>query len=117
MQANDRKFSASLADYTPNTNWCGAVPLYVIYGWDPGSFYTAVLCNDLAQAVLTSHPSNRWTEISACVKWLRFRAPTECFGTIEKVTAWMKLTDDERRKKCEEIGLIDTMWDKLKDPA
>ena len=63
--------------------------LYINHRIKPGSFMTAVLANDLIEAVGKSDPRNI-KNIPAYVYFLYIFAPPECFGSYEKVKAWLK---------------------------
>lgn len=54
-----------------------------------GSFLTAVLCNDLRGAVFLADEDNQPT-IPNIVRWLHWEAPGRCWGSLEKVAAWIK---------------------------
>ena len=97
-----------------NPEWAEHLFEYVILGLPPGSFHTAVLSNDLYRAAATSHPLNQWCDIMACCLWLMNYAPVDCFGSKEKVNAWLALTPDERNEICEKARLLNTAWELLK---
>lgn len=90
---------------------------YVIKGLPPGSFFTALFANDFVSACKLSHPGNSWDYVQNTGKWLYFEAPAQCWGSYEKVEAWLKLDNETRTKICEDKGLIATAWDILKEPA
>ena len=54
-----------------------------------GSFLTAVLENDLAQAVLRADPSTG-LGLRQTVLFLHNYAPAPCFGSPEKVRTWLE---------------------------
>lgn len=81
--------------YTPSkADWSlipshmvGGLRRYIENGIGPGSFLTAVLCNDLREACGRADDINR-----AClfryVQFLYMYAPSECWGTPAKFDAW-----------------------------
>lgn len=93
--------------------WGQSMELWVLYGIDPGSFLKAVLANDLHSAALKTHPANQWQTIVELVKWLLNRAPSECYGSYEKLAEWRKLTNDQRLEKSVSVGLMPTAWEIL----
>jgi hypothetical protein len=90
---------------------------YVILGLRPGSFHWALYANDFVSACNRSHPANSWQYIQETGKWLYHEAPSECWGSYEKVDKWLALPNDERRAICEAKGLIATSWEILKAPG
>ena len=65
----------------------GAIRLWIDRGIWPGNFLTAVLSNDLTEAVGRADEKN----LAALGDWVRFLycyAPADCWGSPEKVEAW-----------------------------
>ncbi len=58
-----------------------------------GHFLTAVVENDLFEACNRADAENRLL-LAEYVKWLYNYAPTGCYGSREKVEAWLKREDD-----------------------
>lgn len=86
-----------LPNYTPGkADWSlipehmrGGLRLYIEEGIEPGSFLTAVLCNDLRGAVGKADHIN----IHRIVEWMQFlynHAPAGCWGSKENYEAWIK---------------------------
>ena len=66
----------------------GPVKLYILKGFPPGSFLTAVLCNDLREAFACADDENA----AAMRDWVRFFyncAPAGCWGSPDRFQAWM----------------------------
>ena len=70
---------------------------YLVYGYEPGSCFTAVLANDFIGAIRSSHPSNTVEAFKALAGWLYSHVPPEAYGSYDKVQAWLELDSDERR--------------------
>jgi hypothetical protein len=83
---------------------------YLRFGWEPGSFYTALLANDCLGALTKSHPGNTMETLKSLAKWLINNCPEEAFGSYAKVDKWTKLTNDKRREILESKGLVKTPW-------
>ena len=67
----------------------GGVQRYIEQGIPPGGFLTAVITNDLFLAI--SHADN--ISLAALPEIVRFfynETPTMCWGTEEKMKAWIK---------------------------
>ena len=61
----------------------------------PGHFLTAVLSNDLTEAVNRADSDNA-VALSACVQWLVWHAPSLCWGSRRKVEAWLAYIEEAR---------------------
>jgi hypothetical protein len=95
------------------------VTSYLVHGFDPGSFYTAVFANDFAGAMRSSHPGNQVDGLKNLAGWMQERMPRESWGSREAVKRWLALDEAERRAVLEYHQLVyDTkteMWLVLKD--
>lgn len=98
--------------YVPG-EWQDELARYIIYGLGPGSFHTALYENDLLKATQTTHPANTWSAIVAFMKWLSLRAPKGSWGSKANVQAWLALSNEERRKQCEDAGILASAWELL----
>ena len=76
----------------PSSLW-----LYFCYGIPPGGFMTAVLCNDFCDAVCRAHPMLTAETLRSLAKWLINCAPSDSFGSADKMRRWQSLTNDERK--------------------
>jgi len=70
---------------------------YINFGARVGSFLTALLANDLQKAVLKADDQNIKL-LREYVQWLTFNAPTEAWGSYEKVNAWIKKKEQENNE-------------------
>ena len=81
---------------------------YLVYGYEPGSCFTAVLANDFVGAIRSSHPSNSVEAFKALAGWLYSHVPPQAYGSYERERAWLDLDADERRAILEHNRLIYT---------
>jgi hypothetical protein len=81
---------------------------YLVHGFEPGSFWTAVLANDFMRAVQCSHPSNTIEALKHCVGWIQDSFPRESYGNIYMVEDWIQYDPSYRRQLLESSGLIYT---------
>jgi hypothetical protein len=81
---------------------------YLVHGFEPGSFWSAVLANDFMRAVSSSHPSNDIPALKHVVGWIRDSFPEESFGNHHVVSEWIKLSSHDRRMILESSRLIYT---------
>ena len=92
---------------------------YLVYGYQPGSFFSYALSNNFAKAILSSHPGNTIEALKHLVGWMRDSLPEETWGSYTKVDEWCDMTWDLRRPILERCGLIYTekqeVWLILKD--
>ena len=92
---------------------------YLVYGYEPGSCFTAVLANDFMRAVQSSHPANTVEVLKALVGWISDCMPIESYGSYLAVKHWLKLEEDDRRRVLENHRLVYTtkeeMWLILKN--
>lgn len=80
---------------------------YLIYGFEPGSFFSAVLANDFFRAMQSSHPANKIQALKNLTGWIRSTMGYGIFwGSQEVVDAWLKMSDDARRERLESLRLI-----------
>lgn len=68
---------------------------YVNYGLPVGGFLTAVLENDLRNAVQLADPLS-WETIRPLMFLLHNEAPSRCWGCPERVKRWMAMDKAER---------------------
>ena len=81
---------------------------YLVYGWSPGSCFSAMLANDFASAISRSHPSNTIEAYKALVGWIRDTVPEEAYGSYENVAKWTELNPEQRRIILEKDNLVFT---------
>jgi hypothetical protein len=106
-------FRDSTRNWEVDEEWSHVAYNYVVLGFSPGSFFTAFFANDLVGAACHSHPSNTMGAVIALGKWLANDAPKDCWGSYEKVGAWLALRQEIRDEICEKCGLKATAWDIL----
>lgn len=70
---------------------------YLVYGYEPGGFLTAVLCNDLYRAATVCDFENakRLTEVA---RFVIQALPGACYGNREIMAEWMAKTNEEREQ-------------------
>jgi hypothetical protein len=80
---------------------------YMIHGYEPGSFFSAVLANDFFLAIQKSHPANNIPALKNLTGWILSTCGYGIFwGSKEVVQSWLKLTEEERREKLELLSLV-----------
>jgi hypothetical protein len=78
---------------------------YLVFGIEPGSFFKGWYAGD-AMAIIHSHPANAVQSLKDLSKWMLNCMPVSAKGSYEKVNAWMKMRDDDRRKFLVERDLV-----------
>jgi len=82
-------------DFTIPKHLVEGLNFYCTYGLLPGRFLRAVINNDLAEACATGD-TDGLRVLPAIVAWLYHQAPAECWGSEEKVNAWVKHMAEQR---------------------
>ena len=75
---------------------------YLINGWEPGGFVTAMLAMDMERALCTADTANR-QRIWAIGRWIMDNAPYGSWGSYELVKAWCKDVDGCRTRYAKEV--------------
>jgi len=89
-------------------DYMGPMYEYLINGFEPGSFFTAVLANNFMDAVRSSHPANTIPALKKLAGWITAHMPNQAWGSYDQVKSWIALADHERRKILEQHHLIYT---------
>ena len=79
---------------------------YLVHGFEPGSFWSAVLANDFMRAVQHSHPSNDISALKNTVGWIQDSFPEQSYGNRFIVGDWVNRSGHERRQILEQHNLI-----------
>ena len=79
---------------------------YLVYGFEPGSFWSAVIANDFMRAMQHSHPSNSIPHLKHVVGWMLDSWPAGSYGDRDTVILWMDLESGNRRRILESSRLI-----------
>jgi hypothetical protein len=113
------KLKKTMTHWRVDTEYGEPMFNYLVYGFSPGSFFTAVLANDFMTAMARSHPANTIPALKNLVGWIRDSMPREAWGSDEAVDYWLGLTVEERRAVLEAHKLILTpkeeTWASLND--
>jgi hypothetical protein len=72
----------------------GGLIRYILYGVPTGSFLQAVLSNDLMEAFGRADIFNR-AGMFSIVSFLYNHAPSQCYGSPEKYSAWLTARQKE----------------------
>jgi len=81
---------------------------YLVYGYHPGGFFTALLANDFFAAIQSSHPSNTVEALKCLVGWIDDCMPPEAYSSYDVVADWVSYSPTERRAILERYELIYT---------
>jgi hypothetical protein len=86
---------------------------YLVHGFEPGSFWTAVLANDWFHAISSSHPSNTVEHLKMASGWIHNSFPVESYGGYKNIKSWMELAPVDRRIILEACHLIYTEQEEI----
>jgi hypothetical protein len=110
---------ASFALWDVDQEYAGTMVNYLVHGFPPGSFFTALLANDFIGAVRSSHPANTINALKKLSGWINAHMPKQAWGSYAAVNAWLELEDEQRREVLEQAQLIysskEEVWLILKD--
>jgi len=81
---------------------------YLIYGYEPGGCFSAVLANNFFAAIQSSHPANSVEAFKCLVGWINDCMPSEAYGSDNQVSEWCCLPEGHRRAILEKYELIYT---------
>jgi hypothetical protein len=81
---------------------------YLIYGYEPGGCFSAVLANNFFAAIQSSHPANTVEAFKCLVGWINDCMPSEAYGSDNQVSEWCCLPEGHRRAILEKYELIYT---------
>jgi hypothetical protein len=79
----------------------------LVHGLYPGSFFSALLANDMFRAIGSSHPNNTIMALKNLTGWIRATCGHGIFwGSTKVVQNWIEMSDEQRREKLELLNLI-----------
>ena len=81
---------------------------YLVHGFEPGSFWSAVLANDFMRAVQHSHPSNDISALKNTVGWIQDSFPEQSYGNRFIVGDWVNRSGHERSQILESARMVYT---------
>lgn len=95
------------ADWEVPKDYFDPIYDYMIHGYEPGGFFSAVLANDFFRAIECSHPGNTIPALKKLVGWIRSTMGHGVFwGSIEVVQKWLKMSSKQRREQLELLNLV-----------
>jgi len=81
-----------------NNNVKDAIDNFAKYGGRPGGFVYAVLCNNLSESFKRADDENRFA-MHDIVAYCYNELPMECWGSEDKVIAWLDKKQAEREER------------------
>jgi len=103
----------TLSKWEVPRDYADPVANYLVYGYQPGGFFTSVLANDFFAAISHSHPANTVEALKCLVGWINDCMPPESFGSYDVVADWVSYSPAERRAILERYGLIFTEQEEI----
>jgi hypothetical protein len=118
---SEKRIKESFNYWNVEREFSDSIYNYLVYGYNPGSCFTAVLANDFLGAMVHSHPANTVEAFKSLAKWIHCCMPPSAFGGYDRVQAWSTMETAERRAALEKWELIYTeeqeVWMALQDTA
>jgi len=105
---SDLKIQATFDQWEVDGEYAQIMYNYLVYGFNPGSFFTSVLANDFVGAMSHSHPGKSISALKRLVGWMRDYMPATAWGSYAAVNAWVDSDASQRRRILEEHKLIFT---------
>lgn len=82
---------------------------YLVHGFAPGSFFSAVLANDMFRAMGSCYSANTIQSLKSLTGWILSTNGHGIFwGNEEVVQKWLNMTEEQRREKLELLNLVYT---------
>ena len=91
MNNDDVKASLVKCNIPPHMH--AAAIRYVADHAPVGDFLTAVICNNLRESFSRADDDNL-AALHSWVRWFHWHAPSPCWGSPEKMAAWLKGDDN-----------------------
>jgi len=89
----------SFYDWEVPSEFADPIYCYLVHGWKPGSFFTAVLANDFVHAMGCSHPGNSFNALKSLANWIVNAMPKQAWGSYNAVNNWCDSTTDSQRRE------------------
>lgn len=100
-------FFRSAKEWEVDMEFAQPIYNYLVHGFQPGSFFTALLANDAFGALSRSHPGNTVPAIKNLVGWLgNMPLRGVAYGSYAAVDRWLTATPKFRREILEKAHLI-----------
>ena len=97
----------SAVDWEVTRDYFDPIYNYLIHGYEPSSFFSAVLSNDFFRAMQSSHPGNTIPALKNLTGWILSTGGYGIFwGSEEVVQNWLKMSEEQRREKLELLRLV-----------
>jgi hypothetical protein len=103
---NRNRVMLSASRWTVPREYFDALYNYLVYGFEPGSFWTAVLANDFMSAIQHSHPANTIEALKHATGWIQETFPQGSYGDRRSVAYWAKMDPAERRLTLEHHRIL-----------
>ena len=86
---------------------------YLVYGWEPGGFLTAVMANDLYRAATVADIANV-DHLAYVAKFVVYALPQACYGNYDQIKNWLQLTDQAREEILVALDLLPDTFQLIK---
>lgn len=101
------KLMQSFVDYKVPRDFADPIYNYIVFGFNPGSFFTGMLENNFFKAMRSCHTANTVEAIKNTTSWIANYLPFNlAWGSEKAVAEWLKMSAEDRRKILEERGII-----------
>lgn len=102
------RFLDSMLHWNIPKDYVDPIYNYLVYGLNPGSFFTSVFANDFMMAMARSHPANTIESLKTVSGWIRSACPEQAWGNYDQVRDWLKMDANRRRAHLVDCDLMYT---------
>ena len=104
---SENRFYETFVTYNVPKEFADPIFNYFVHGFQPGSFFTALLANDFVGAMCRSHPANTVEGLKMLSVWLQNTGlKTRAWGDYDTVDRWLGMDEGLRRALLEHAELI-----------
>jgi hypothetical protein len=104
---SENRIKTSASEWEVPNDFYEPIYNYLVHGFHPGSFFSALLANDMFRAIGSSHPNNTIMALKSLTGWIRATCGHGIFwGSTKVVQNWIEMSDEQRREKLELLNLI-----------
>lgn len=108
------RFYQTLNDWEVPKEYADVMFGYFVAKHHPGSFFSALLANDFAGAIVHSHPANSIQGLKHLVGWLRSTMLYGiAWGTSEVVQTWLHTSPEQCREILVKHNLVYSEQDEI----
>lgn len=108
------RFYETAEDWAVPDSYAEVIYNYLVHGLEPGSFFYALLANDMFGAITRSHPSNEISKLGNTMKWINdMKLRGVAWGDYTTIQKWLEMDEKTRREHLELAKVIYTEQEEI----